>query len=222
VFEGKELVFEAGFDLRYDLKAGWGAIKKSGGVGKDFDYGRNFKPPFANCGTKCGLDVWIPAEVTRTSLGITLAKNIYVKGSARVGFNIGGSGSVNVDYESQFARDTPRSLYRGDERKSHRLAFDNETTHTIKTELPMLDRPGSRNYGFRLYDPSYVWKVKVTPGVRVDVDVRAGNWVDKSYTVGPMWLNGLALDLGSLQLPRHDGTVNSYRLNSGTKTFSAP
>lgn len=219
VFEGKELVIEAGFHIGYNLKAGWGALKKSGSIGQDFDFGKNFKPPFGNCGNTCGFDAWIPSELTRTQLKIGTNK-IFVKGAMQLGFHVGGKGTLRVHYESLFGNDSVKSTLDGKVKKQHNIELSGPSTKRIQTQLAPMSRQGTKKYGIRVWDPSYKWKVKVTPGVKTSIQVRAGNWINKTYTVGPLWLDSLAIDLGMVTLPHHKGTKKGYRNKNGEKTFT--
>ncbi len=218
VFNGKELVIEAGFHLGYSLKAGFGALKKSGKIGKDFDFGKNFVPPFGNCGSRCGFDAWIPAELTRTKLHIG-TKKIFVEGKAQLGFRIAGKGTIRVHYESLYGNGNTPSLHNSKTKRQHLLVLENSNKKRIQTELVPMTRPSSKKYGLHFWEPKYKWDVKATPGVKVTVDVQAGNWIHKSFVAGPLWLDSLAMDLGTVSLPHHKGTKKSFRSKHGEKTY---
>jgi hypothetical protein len=163
---------------------------------------------------------WIPSKITNTGLKIGL-KKLYVKGEARAGFLLAGSGTVHVHYESVYANGPLSSQLRGrrDAKKTHDLAFGSSAARFVTTRLPALGRPGSRHFGFILSKPSYTWNLRLTPGVRVDIDIVAGKWIDKRFTAGPLWLESVAVNLGKLSLPHHKGTNKAYRVKLGTKTY---
>ncbi len=223
IHKGKELVLEAGFHLHYTIKAGWGVIKMNGRIGKDFDFGKNFRAPLgSNCsrsGSSCGVEVWIPSSLTGTGLKIG-TKKLYIKGAAEAGFLLGGTGTIRATYKSLYGNGA-KSQRRGTSawRASHELRFTSGAKQVLTTKLPALARPGSRSFGFSLSKPSYAWAMTLTPGVRVTIDVVAGKWINKQYVVGPMWIRGLAMKLGTLKLPRHKGSNGTYRVRLGTKTF---
>jgi hypothetical protein len=224
VFEGKELVLEAGFHLGYELKAGWGAIKTKGRLGKDFDKGEHFKPPFGNncakSGGRCGVELWIPPDVTQTGIRIG-SKQLHVGGGAHVGFLLAGSGSAAIKYQSLSGNEPPQSR-RTDAKGvavSHTLRFDSGRPITMATTLAPLDKPGSRNYGFRLSEPSYRWALRIIPGLKVEIDIKAGRFLDRTFGTGALWLDSLGIDLGTVALGRHGGTVGQHGLRDGVRTW---
>ena len=226
VFSGHELVLEAGFHLGVELKAGWGIIKLSKRVGADFDFGQDFRPPFgsdcASAGGRCGVELWIPAEVTHTSVPIGTPK-LHINGSARAGFLLTGTGKVTVQYGALDGNSPAESNHRGDtdSKKQHRLTFDGPaSTTTLVTALDPLKKAGDRPFGFELADPRYRWGLELIPGVRADLDIKAGKWIDRTFTAGPVWLDSAGIKLGTLELARHRGTRGKFRFKDGTRTWA--
>jgi len=110
-----------------------------------------------------------------------------------------------------YGKDTVKSTVDGKSKKQHFLVLKNTSKKRIVTDLAPMTRQGTKKYGIHLWEPKYKWDVKVTPGIKVTVGVRAGNWINKSFTVGPLWLDSLTIDLGTIILPHHKGTQKGYR-----------
>jgi len=221
--DAKELVLGAGFAVTLKLDVGWGAVKIHETLPRnaDFDYAQDFRPPMGACGGGCGFDVWIPADVTHTSIGLLGV----VKGSAQVGFKVSGKGSASVDFEALYAGGAVDSWAAGDQqhrsRRAKTVSFDARgQTRKLLGETGVADRPEvTRPFGYRLSAPRFDWDVTLIPGVRADIKVKAKPFIDDSFPIGPLWLDSLAFDAGTLHLGRHQGTRDAYKVVHGDKTW---
>lgn len=222
-YEGKEFVLEADAYASVDVVAGWGTIKLHervpGSLGIDF--GQNFTPPFNDCGTNCGVDIWVPANVTHTDISLLGI----VTGKAQIGFNLGGSGRVGVEYTSLYG-DEPVDSRQGETRRTQTLSFrtgrDERTVETALAPLPTPSNPvlrGSRKYGYKLASPTYTWGLVATPGVKGTVSVNARPFFSLDEVIGPYWLKPFAMDLGSVTLTAHAGTKSTVKTQPGNKSF---
>jgi len=219
--DGKEFLLGAGFEVIVRVNAGW-VLDKKWIIPKNasFDWGGDMRPPFGDCGTQCGKDFWIDADYTHTKLNLL---NV-VTGSARVGFKLTGDGEVRVDYEALDGNDEIPSWeagHKGEKRKKHTLSFGRSSdTRRMKAEAGPVVRDGAtRQYGYRLSNPRYDWKVTLTPGVRGDIRVKAKPLLDDHFAIGPLWLDPFAIKLGTVHLDAHKGTKDSYKLKQGDKTW---
>jgi hypothetical protein len=220
VHEGHELVLEAGAAVTIFVKvAGVKLVDATIPGNGGFDFGKNFRPPFADCGTNCGFEVWIPHTVTRT--GITF---LGVTGSARVGVKVTGDGDVNLGYEALIngrAVDSWRDGAKSEATKTHDITFETPTgTRTRTAEIQPIEREkNEKTYGYRLTNPSYDWSVDLIPGLRGDIDI---DWkiYREHVTIGPFWLGGLKLDLGTYRFPTHAGTTSTVESEHGEKSWT--
>jgi hypothetical protein len=221
IYDGKELVIEAGAYVTLRLTAGWGAIKINETIPKNLraDYGKHFKPPLGDCGTGCGFDVWIPAAITHTEFNVLGM----IEGSAQVGFNVSGDGTVAVGYESLFNGSRLDSSVGGTTRGNHTMSFTKAGNKTVSTILPVATRSLLKDsFGYRLFDPVYTWKIQLTPGIKGAVVVNAKPFFKLDVPIGPFWLNFLEIDLGSITLRSHQGTNTSYSNQPGRKSYKSP
>jgi hypothetical protein len=217
IHEGKELVLEAGFQVQFQLKVLGININKSIPADGGFDFGQDFTPPFGGGG---GPEVWIPSALTRTEVGILGI----IKGSARVGFNVAGEGTIQADCTALYGNDEIRSWLPGgkkEAKKTHTLAFGGTgAERKLTAELSPLERSGSaKEFGYRLSDPEFHWRVRLIPGIRADLQVKAKPVFSDTFTIGPLWLDDLAVDLGTLKLGAHPGTTGIYRVKNGEKSW---
>ncbi len=218
LYEAKELVIEAGAYVNLRLSAGWGLIDINETIPNnlDFDFGQDFQPPFGDCGTNCGFDVWVPSDVTHTGFNVLGI----VKGEARVGFNVSGDGEAAMTYESLYdGQVVPSRRGSNSEQNSHRLTFSKQGTRNFETDLEALEAPGKKSFGYRISDVDYTWDVEVTPGIRGDVEVDASPFFDLEYGLGPLWLDFATIPLGELQLGTLEGTRTSHEVSSGSKEW---
>jgi len=220
-YEGKELVLEAEAYATVDVVAGWGTIKIHERIPNNagFDFGQNFTPPFDDCGTRCGVEAWVPATVTRTELNILGV----VSGRAQIGVNLSGRGTVGVEYTSLFGDATVDSSL-GALRRTHSLSFDRGEERRITTILPpivpeMRLMSGSRSYGYRLASPTYAWTLVATPGVKGTVRVNARPFFSLEEVIGPFWLSPFAMELGTVAFAAHAGTKQTVSVKTGEKSF---
>jgi hypothetical protein len=223
VADGKELVLRAGFSVTLTLRIMGIDINQTIPKGAAFDFGQNFRPPFGDCGTKCGFDVWVPSSITHTGISILGV----LKGEARFGVNVSGNGAVGVDYGALFGNDPLKSWHSSRSANSaenrHDIVFSSpKQTHTFFQNAPAIAQKqgGSKSFGFALSKPKYTWKLELTPGVRADIEVNAKPIFKSKFTIGPLWLHDLAIRLGTINLRGHDGTADEHLVRLGTKTFT--
>jgi hypothetical protein len=220
VHGGDELVLSAGFGVTFTLRVMGININKTLPNDRTFDFSQDFVPPFGNCGTNCGFEVWIPADVTRTSVNILGI----IKGSARAGVNVSGDGDVFVDFEALVDGASVQSWAKGakkDAKKKHEIQFGSasESRTRVATAPAIKKADVERTFGYRLSDPKYDWTIVLTPGVRGDIDVNAKPIFSDHFTIGPFWLHALAMELGTVHLRGHDGTDTTAEYEHGTKTW---
>lgn len=212
-YEGKELVLEGGPYISIKLKA-LGEWLANARIPENplFDFGENFKPPFGNCGTQCGFDVWVPSSVTHTGFKILM-----VEGSVQFGVNVGGDGDLNVSYLAMKSGPTPfDSTFQGNTAHGHTLAVGSNAA-TLSAVLAA-SGPGATNFGYRLYNPAYTWKLVLTPRVKGTIKVNAKPFFQIDEEIGPFDIPP-KINLGTLNLGVHAGTVGSYDVINGVKTF---
>ncbi len=217
--DGKELVLEAGVSLTIYLKiAGVKLADTSFTKKPDFDFGQNFVPPFGNCGTNCGFDVWILADVTHSTI-----RFVGVTGSARVGVKVAGDGEIKTQFQALVdgkAVDSWASGAKKEAKKTHSLEFDETSDkRTRKVAIAKLASPDDeKRFGYLISDAEYEWNVDLIPGVRGDIDIYWKIYKD-SFMIGPYWLNSLKLDLGTFEFGPHAGTTTSVEVQHGSKTW---
>lgn len=214
--DGKELVLSAGLQITFTLHVLGTDINERLPKNDAFDFSQNFRPPFGDCGTNCGFNVWIPAEITRTSVNILGI----IKGSARAGVNVSGNGSIQADFEALSGTTVVQSWGRGNKKSAankRRLSFGSASQALSQlSEAPVLGGLSFCDYGYRLSSPGYQWGIVLTPGVRADIDISL--WpIKETFTVQPLWLDALAIRLGNLSLGPHAGSKTSYTLKHGRK-----
>lgn len=212
-YDGKELVLEGGPYVSIKLKRlGVYLVDTRIPEGPLFDFGENFKPPFGDCGTQCGFDVWLPSSVTRTGF-----KVLMVEGAVQFGVNVGGGGEVKVSYlalkSGPVAFD---SIFQGKSAHGHTLTLG-PSSATLSAVLAG-GQEGATNFGYRLYSPSYTWNLVLTPRVKGTIKVNAKPFFQIDEEIGPFDLPP-KISLGSLNLGAHSGTIGSYDVLNGVKTF---
>lgn len=218
VNEGKELVLKAGFQVTFTLHALGTEINERLPKDDVFDFSQDFRPPFGNCGQDCGFNIWIPADVTHTSVNILGI----IKGSVRAGVNVGGNGTAKFDYAALSEGDTLPAWHTGDKKnavRERRVEFTSASqSQTLLSELPQLpDGVTTKSFGYRVSSPQYDWHLTLTPGVRADVDVHL--WpIKESFNIQPLWLDALAIKLGTIELDAHAGSKTSYSFEPGRKS----
>lgn len=218
VHDGAELVLEAGFQVTFELKV-LGIKFPTTSIPKDdaFHFNQDFKPPF---GDSSGFEVWIDPKLTHTQvslLGIVI-------GSVKAGVKVTGEGTVRVDYTALYGNDEIKSWAPGaknDAKKTNTLTFTKSgEERTMKAEAPALEREGaSKEFGYKLSNPRNDWEVKLIPGIRGDLEVKAKPIFHDTFTIGPLWLNDLAFDIGTWKFQAHSGTKNTYKVKNGEKTW---
>jgi hypothetical protein len=212
--DGKEFVLNAGAYARVDASL-LGVLNADMTFGKDFDFGEDFRPPFDDCGTSCGVDVWLPSSVTKTGIDVLGIAT----GEARIGFNISGVGEVGLDYESLYDGATRSSTKGSAHHTTHHLSLTDTGPETFETSLPALASYGEKSFGYRVSNVDYAWTVEVTPGIRGDIAVNA--WPFKfETTIGPFWLDFAKIRLGTVHFGHHDGTRTSHEVEKGTKSWA--
>jgi hypothetical protein len=217
VHDGKELVLSAGLQVTFTLHVLGTDINERLPKNDAFDFSQDFRPPFGDCGSNCGFNVWIPAEVTHTGVNILGI----IKGSARAGVNVSGNGTARIDFEALSGPNVVQSWGKGDKKNAdnkRRISLTKASQAlTQVSEAPLLNDVTSREYGYRLSSPSYDWGIVLTPGIRADIDIKL--WpIKETFTVQPLWLDALAIRLGNLALGPHAGTKTSYTLKHGRKS----
>lgn len=167
------------------------------------DEGQNFRPPYGDCGVECGLNFFFPASLTKTGFDIAGV----LAGGGQLGFNVGGSGVVSYDYESLVdgAVVSSTRVSSGESARTHRVSTDGRTgmTTRFKTTLPAASL-SPIPFGYRLSNPGYDWNIAITPVVKASgtFDYVFGTF---DFLFGPIGLP-VSIELGTLKLPRHDGT----------------
>lgn len=167
------------------------------------DEGMHMRPPYGDCGVECGLNFFFPANLTKTGFDVAGI----ISGGGQLGFNVGGSGVVSYDYES-LVNDAVVSSTRvstGEAAKKHRVSTDGRTgvTNRFTTVLPGKST-FAIPFGYRLSNPGYDWNIAITPVVKVTgvFDYVIGKF---DLLLGPIALP-VSIELGTLKLPRHEGT----------------
>jgi hypothetical protein len=213
---GKEFVLYGQLYFNVDGKVDLYLTEPSISFGRTFgiDYSKHFQPPFGDC-SDCGLDFFIPAELTNTSVSAGV-----VRGDLELGFKVGGKGTLSFDYESYVDDKRVKSKHGGEEKWKHRFEYKKERTRTAKTWPKVLKKQKSIKYGYRLADFKYKWDVSITPGLQGGIAVDLGVW-DHTFNLGPYWFDVFEIDVGTVKLERHEGAKNIFkRTKRGTKTWS--
>lgn len=216
--DGKELVLSAGLQVTFTLHVLGTDINETLPKNDAFDFSQDFRPPFGDCGTDCGFNVWIPAEITHTSVNILGI----IKGSARAGVNVSGKGTANIDFEALSGSNVVQSWGKGDKKNAtnkRRVSLSKaDQSLTLVSAAPSLPSDASsREYGYRLSSPRYDWGVVLTPGIRADIDIKL--WpIKETFSINPLWLDVLAIRLGTLSLNPHAGSKATYTLKHGRKS----
>jgi hypothetical protein len=178
----------------------------------------DFTPPFGTCGSSCGFDLWVPASVTGTDIDVGV-----FRGEVEFGVRVSGTGTFKVDYTAQVDSNEPKSTLNGaDERNKHALEFDRIETHTLRTTLRALKKQNNElTYGYKLDRPRFNWQMDAIPGIQGSVTVDVAVW-DYTFNVGPWFLDAAAVDIGTITLGAHEGTVGTAIRKPGTKTWRKP
>ncbi len=214
-FDGKELVVTAGAYVSLFLEVLGGTIvNETLPPNLQFDLGRNFRPPFDGC-SNCGLTWWVPANVTRTNLNVLGI----ITGRAQVGFELGGEGEAMIAYESIVNGAPVDSVKNQSSARTHELSWSRDSTRTFNTEFRANEYPTLEQwpFGWRLSNPRYDWTVSLRPGVKGTIDINF--WpLNERVVLGPIFLQNLAINLGTLHLPTHAGTTRAVTRQPGTVT----
>ena len=176
------------------------------------DWGSNFTPPFGNCGTACGFDVWVPAALTHTEISILGI----VSGSGQLGFNVAGKGTVGVNYESLVADKVVASSL-GAAAATNLNAWSSDGVGFVpklKTDITPVNAVTEKSFGYRITKPTYKWDVVVTPEVKFDVAYDLLLFKDE-FSLGPYDVGALAFSLGTVTLNAHAGTTNTFTSTGG-------
>lgn len=219
--DGNEFLLGAGFEIVIRVKAGK-IVDKKWTIPKNaaFDMSQNFDPPFGNCGTKCGFEVWIDPTVTHTKISLLGI----VTGAARLGFNVSGKGEASAQLEMLDGNDTVASWevgHKGEKRKTHRVFFgDTRDVHKFAAEAGKNIRAGrTKPFGYKLSDPRYDWSLVVTPGIKANIHVKAKPLLNDNFPIGPKWFDSFAIKLGTVKLGAHRGTTHRYKIEHGEKIW---
>jgi hypothetical protein len=216
--KGQELVANADAEVKIKISVfGNVVVDAELPKGNGFDVGEDFDPPFGECGTDCGFNVWIPPEATHTEVNFAGLAGA----NAQLGFNVSGSGEVSFDYQSIYDDEVVKSTSgEGDGKKTHRLFFgDAGDERNFRTDLARLRNPGTKSYGYKLSDLNYEWDFKLTPGVKATIwaGVKGFDWSD---TIGPHFMDAFAINLGSMDFPTYQGSRASHQVTPGRKTWT--
>lgn len=208
VSDGQEFVFEFDLYFGYRLRALWTNLAHSPNAHYGFDAGADFKPPLGGSGSLPRIE--IPASVTGTRIGVD-----YLHGDAQIGFQPRARGEVSVDYDALWGNRVVRS---------QTVTFDRPGEMTIDERLPALTvaevgDSARQGYGFRLSNPTYRADLSLTPQIRLGLTAGYSSF-SRSFSTGWMSLNELRIQLGSVKLPRHPGTVAEYRFDDGVKEYA--
>ncbi len=219
VYDGDEFVATASAYMTIDLEFGFGLIKVDETFPKDpvFDHGQNFTPPLGeSCGSNCGIEFWIPSNVTRTNINFAGI----VHGEAQLGMLLTGDGSISLDYESLFDDEEVVSQRAGNDELTHRLTFNQESSRHFVTELPALEEPGTKSFGYRLSDAEYALDLEVVPGVKGTLNINAQPFYSDVFEV-TLWIPQATIPVGdlfgSLEFPNL-GTKRR-KVNKGSKQW---
>ncbi len=181
------------------------------------DWSKDITPPFGDSGTNAGIDLWVPASITRTKISILKV----VVGKAQIGVNLAGSGKVKVDYQSLYDGLGIDSTYKKKQR-THTLTYNDRKSKKLTTTLPAMTTTGQKKYGYQLSNPRYSWSLKATPGLKGVININAKPFFEEKIVIGPFWFNEFALRLGTLDFKAHKGTVTKDKVQRGKKTYSQP
>lgn len=75
---------------------------------------------------------------------------------------------------------------------------------------------GTRQWGLKLYDPTYNFTASLKPGLMASVGIGVASY-DWHYTFGPYTLDALTFDIGDFSFTTLDGAPDSYLFIVGTR-----
>ena len=152
-------------------------------------------------------------SLSRTEINLGI-----ISGRARVGFKVAGVGEPQISYRSIF-NGAPISSVRqrnGRSRTAHNIKWSSDQVESFETTLAYKGDPGQWPYGWRLSNPRFDWRVTVTPGVKGNIDITV--WpLNERVVIGPYWLDVFTVNLGTLRLQTHDGTVPEIQMQPGRR-----
>jgi hypothetical protein len=220
LYEGQELAFEIGAYARVDLNlpGTWLDVHQTIPQNPGYNWGRNFRPPFGDCGTDCGFYAFIDDSITHTGFDLFGV----IGGGAQIGFNVSGTGDLDFSYSSVLEDKLISSVRdNGDEKVTHRASFTKPSEMSFDTTLEPLTEKGSKEFGYELSDFSYVWRVVITPALKADayIDCPLLHW---DAGIAPIDFDFASIRLGSIALPPLTGTFETDRVTKGTKSWVTP
>jgi hypothetical protein len=217
VYGGKELVLTASVVMHAYVFIGGGSPWWDFRVAPGIDEGANFTPPQSETWQYI-TEFFVPASVTNTDwtiagYGIT----------GRVGAKVEGNGMPMVDVRAR-ANGQSADSWLGSEsaaagRDTNTLRFPNRNgQRNIKANTTGgCANSCTRDYGYRIFNASYDANFRVVPGIKITGYLGFPIYEDLSTT---LWLNNLAVDMGSYVFGPHAGTTSAVMRNTGTKTFT--
>jgi hypothetical protein len=207
IYGGKEALFELQFYYGYKFRALWKDILHKPRTEVGFNHSQDWQPPFARSNPSVRFE--IPPRVTGTEFNFAV-----MKGYARVGFKLSGTGEVGLDVHNRV---------NGVDAPVRKLAFQNDTPKIFMHDTPpLVAEPGGTaagTYGLKIGNPTYTFRAKLTPEIKATVNV-GYSWLSRSFSTGWVSLNALAIDLGSLEFGRHAGTQRWETYDIGRKSFT--
>lgn len=208
VADGKEFVLEFDLYFGYRLRALWTNLAHSRNAHYGFDAGADFEPPLGGSGSLPRIE--IPASVTGTRIGVE-----YLHGDAQIGLQPRARGEISLDYDALWGN---RVVH------SQTVRFDRPKEMTIDERLPALTvaevgDSAKQGYGFRLSNPTYRADLSLTPQIRLGLTAGYSSF-SRSFSTNWMSLNALRIQLGSVKLSHHPGTVAEYRFDDGVKEYA--
>jgi hypothetical protein len=227
VADGDEIALQAGVGYGYKLRLFWETLADKKYTEHGFDWGVDFDPPQGSRNQRV-TEIFLPAELTKTSLSAGP-----LKGSARFGLRVDVQGEVHAQlraFQGEVGlgpRHRPSGSSaipgRGSKDKEERVVFASTDWKTWDYRLlkhlgaggqaPSYEEP----FGLEVSNVKYQSNWSVVPGVRVNASASyAGYSVGGTWTY---WLDDARLPIGSLKLPRHQGTRRSVKDASGTKIW---
>jgi hypothetical protein len=214
---GHELVFEGGayVTIKLDLPSGLFDIDKTIPNNPTFDWGKDFIPPFGVSGTNKGFDIFIPSDITGTSIDLLDT----IGGEAEIGVNVSGDGAVSCDYESLYGGVATRSTSdAGAKRKKHTLTFAGAGDESFDTTLAPLTEQGEKSFGYRLSNFEYDWDVKLTPAVTANLFIHSPVF-DWTQNLGTLYFDFAEFGVGSVSFGPLDGTRTEQSVVPGVKSW---
>lgn len=209
IFRGSEVVLEYQLGFGYKFRALWKDLagKPFGGMG--LNYSQDAKPPWGSNCTDCGFHIPIPPELTRTTFDYSV-----MTGFVQTGFHVNGTGKAFLKFIPYYSENPAAPVS---------MMFDSSGYQPFDLRLPRLalaegQTQVSRGFGFKIGEPAYRLGLSITPEVRVGVSAGYKSF-SRTFVTEWIGLNALELQMGTLQLPAHEGTRQDYTFSGGVKTF---